>query len=114
IYNFQYLKQGYKPWEHQFDIRGGSIERLVYPFLVPENLTTTVEEQYAAPAGLVTQTPDRKTILVQQPGSLTEFQVFEAANLAKAPTTFSLPAGLLPAGAPPRAYQLVEWSTNNR
>lgn len=113
-YNFQFLKQGYKPWEHQFAIRGGSIERLVYPFLVPEKLTTTVDEQYTAAPGLVTQTPDRNTILVQQPGSLTNFQVFDSNDLAKAPSTFAVAGDLLPANAPYKSYQLVEWSGDNR
>lgn len=113
-YNFQFLQQGYKPWQHSFDIRGGSLERLVYPFLVPENLQTTSEEQYSAAPGLVTQSPDRKTIIVQQPDSLLNFQVFDSNDLAKDPTTFSLPATLLPADSPIKAYQLVEWSTDNR
>lgn len=113
-YNFQYLKQGYKPWQNTFDIKGGSIERLVYPFLVPEILQTDVDEAYVTAPGLVTQTPDRRTILVQQPDSLTAFQVFDSNDLAKDPTTFSLPAGLLPADAAIKPFQLVEWSTNNR
>lgn len=113
-YNFQFLKQGYKPWQHTFTIRGGSIERLVYPFLVPETLTTNSDEQYPTPPGLVTQTPNRNTILVQQPNSLTNFQVFDSNDLAKAPTTFTIPPSLLPSGSPAKPYQLVEWSTNNR
>lgn len=113
-YTFQYLKQGYKPWQNSFDIKGGSIERLVYPFLVPETLKTDVDEAYPAAPGLVTQSPDRRTILVQQPDSLTNFQVFDSNDLAKAPTTFTLPAGLLPAGAAVKPFQLVEWSTDNR
>ena len=113
-YNFQYLKQGYKPWQNSFDIKGGSIERLVYPFLVPETLKTNVDESYPAAPGLVTQSPDRRTILVQQPASLTAFQVFDSNDLAKAPTTFTLPVSLLPAGAAVKPFQLVEWSTNNR
>lgn len=113
-YNFQFLKQGYKPWQHSFDIRGGSIERLVYPFLVPEVLKTKADEQYSAAPGLIAQSPDRRTILVQTPGSLTNFQVFDSGDTAKAPATFSLPATLLPAGSPIKSLVLVEWSTDNR
>lgn len=113
-YNFQFLKQGYKPWQHTFAIHGGSIERLVYPFLVPETLKTVIAEPYSTAPGLVTQSPDRQTMLVQQPDSLTSFQVFESNNAAKAPTAFNLPTTLLPAGAAVKPYQLVEWSTNNR
>lgn len=113
-YHFQFLKQGYKPWEHTLPIRGGSIERLVYPFLVPENLKTSTRQTYATAPGLVTQTPNLNTILVQQAGSLTSFQVYDNNDLSKAPTTFNLPADILPANAPVKPYQLVEWSTNNR
>jgi len=114
IYNFQFLKQGYKPWQHSFAIRGGSIERLVYPFLVPETLKTDVDRRYSANLGLVTQAPDRKTILVQQPGSLTNFQVFDANDTSQAPASFSVPSSLLPDTAANKPYQLIEWSTNNR
>lgn len=113
-YDFQFLKQGYKPWQHSFDIRGGTIERLVYPFLVPETLETDVDEQYTANPGLVSQTPDRRSILVQQPNSLTNFQVFDGSDTAKAPTSFSIPASLLPQAAPAKPYELIEWSTDNR
>lgn len=113
-YDFQFLKQGYKPWQHTFPIRGGSIERLVYPFLVPETLKTTPVQSFAANTGLVTQSPNRNTIVVQQPGSLTAFQVYDSNDLAKEPTAFTLPADILPAGSVAKPYQLVEWSTNNR
>lgn len=113
-YNFQFLKQGYKPWEHSFEIRPGTIERLVYPFLVPEKLTTKTAKSYPVNPGLVTASPDKKAIVVQAPDSLTDFQVFDSNDLSKAPQTFSLPAGLLPSGSAVKPYQLVEWSTNNR
>lgn len=113
-YNFQFLKQGYKPWEHQFAIRGGSIERLTYPFLVPETLKTDIDEIYTAAPGLVTQSPNRRTILVQKPGSLTNFQVFDSNDTAKTPTEFAVPASLLPSGSKYKKYELVEWSSNNR
>lgn len=114
VYDFQFLKQGYKPWQHTFDIRPGSIERLVYPFLVPEKLNTDIDEAYTTAPGLVTQSPDKQTILVQTPGSLTSFQVFDSNDLAKAPITFALPSGLLSADSPVKPYQLIEWSTDNR
>lgn len=113
-YNFQFLKQGYKPWEHTFDIRGGSIERLVYPFLVPENLITDTHQEYARAPGLVTQSPDRQTILVQQPNALTRFQVFSSTDLSQQPEAFTIPASLFPAEAPVKSLRLIEWSTNNR
>lgn len=113
-YNFQFLKQGYKPWEHEFIIRGGSLERLTYPFLVPETLKTDVDETYSTSPGLVTQSPNREVILVQQPKSLTNFQVFAGDDTSREPTALILPSGLLPAGSGYKKYQLVEWSTDNR
>src|SRR5688572_25594640 len=35
-YNFEFLKEGYRPWKRSITLRGGGLQRLVYPFLFPE------------------------------------------------------------------------------
>lgn len=113
-YSFEFLKQGYRPWKRTVDVRGGGIERLVYPLLVPEQLNTANDEQYSAAVGLATQSPDRQTILVQQPGSLGTFDVFDAEDTTKSPQSFTIPSSVFPANAQAKPLTLVEWSTNNR
>lgn len=113
-YSFQFLKKGYKPWSRTLEIRGGSIERLVYPFLVPEKLETKVQESFASSPGMVTQTPDRKTILVQSPDSLVNFLTYSTDDASKEPRSFTIPSGLFPEKAAAKPLQVVEWSTNNR
>jgi len=113
-YTFEYLKQGYRPWQRTLNLRGGSIERLVYPFLFPENLKTSNDYTYAQKPDLVTQSPNRKVLLAQRAGSLATFDVFESKATTAEPESFSVPSSLFPANAEPKPLKLLEWSTDNR
>ncbi len=112
-YNFEFLKQGYKPWQRTVDLRGGGVERLVYPFLFPEELKPEDASLYASVPGLVTESPDRNTILIQRPGSMLEFDVYDANDSTKSSTSFSLPDDLLTESSTQK-LELVEWASNNR
>ena len=114
LYKFQFLKKGYRPWERTLELRGGSVERLVYPLLFPDKLNPTNKKLYDSAPGLVTQSPDMKTILVQRPGTLGTFDSFDSESPDKQTTSFKLSANLFPAGAKPEKLELVEWSKDNR
>lgn len=45
-YNFELLKQGYRTWSRNVSLRGGQVERLVYPFLFPNDLVTKDRQLY--------------------------------------------------------------------
>lgn len=113
-YNFQFLKKGYRPWDRTIELRGGSVERLVYPLLFPDKLITTNKKLYNSEPGLVTQSPDKKKIIVQQPNSLGDFDVFNSETPVKQPTSFKLASSLFPPNAKPERLELVEWAENNR
>lgn len=110
-YDFEFLKQGYKPWQRSIELKGGGIQRLVYPFLFPEKLVREDIKSYAEP-GLSTVSPDRGTILVQRSKTSLQFDVFDANNPKKTPTSFALPSSLL--SSTTGNLDLVEWSTDNR
>ncbi len=112
-YDFEFLKQGYKPWQRTVELRGGGVQRLVYPFLFPENLQREDVATYATVPPMATVTPDRSTILVQRPDTLAEFEVFDANNPEQAKTAFTVPSNLFTQGQK-HGLELVEWSTNNR
>lgn len=113
-YAFEFLKQGYRPWQRTVELKGGGIQRLVYPFLFPEKLEPSDINPYAKQPEFITVSPDRGTIIVQRPSGDGEFDVYDANEPSKAPTNFTLDKDLLSSAQKSQDLELVEWSTNNR
>jgi hypothetical protein len=113
-YSFELKKGGYRSWKRTFGLEGGSLERLTYPFLFPEKLNTKDVHLYSAGPTFATNSPDRRWILVQQPGSLTNFDVFDSGQTDPNPDTIALPDDLLTKPDGPANLSLAEWSNDNR
>lgn len=106
-------KQGYRSWQREFNLEGSGIERMVYPLLIPTDLQTTTRKTYTKQPGVITSSPDRQWIVVQQPDAFANFDVFNANDTQAAPTSFTVPAGIFPAAKTSQALEIVEWSTDN-
>ncbi|MDB5185498.1 MAG: hypothetical protein JWL85_21 [Candidatus Saccharibacteria bacterium] len=113
-YNLELKRDGYRSWAKSFTLEGSSIERLVYPFLFPEKLNSGDVQLYANTPSFASQSPDRHWLVVQQPGSLTGFDMLDTSTPTGAITTLSLPAGLLTPTGATHKLELAEWSTDNR
>ena len=113
-YNIELKKTGYRSWKRTFGLEGGSLERLTYPFLFPEKLVTKDTHLYGASPTFATNSPNRHWILVQQPGVVASFDVFDSGQTDPNPTTITLPEGLLTKPNGPESIALVEWSNDNR
>ncbi len=107
-------RDGYRSWQRQFEVGGSSIVRFAYPFLFPVNLVTRDLQLYSTSPGLATETPDRHWLLIQQPGSLTNFDAVDLINKTNPVTPLTLPNNLFSAIGGNHALELVEWSTDNR
>ena len=113
-YKIELKRDGYRTWTRSFNLEGSTIERLVYPFLFPTKLTPKDQKTYASAPAFSTQSLDRKWILVLQPGSMTEFDVFDAGDPTVSTKTISLPSSALTPTTLPQSYELVEWASDNR
>lgn len=113
-YNLELRAEGYRPWQRQFFLEGGHIERLVYPFLFPDKLQTDQLQLYESEPPLATQSPDRRWLLVQKPSSLSEFELYDLNLDVPLPIDLTLPANLLTATGSHHRLEMVEWSTDNR
>lgn len=113
-YTVELKRPGYRQWQRSINLEGGSIERLVYPVLFPENLVTNDSELYASQPTFATASPDRHWLVVLHPGTLTAFDVFDLNSENVPNTIINLPDGLLTASPEPRSIVPVEWSTDNR
>lgn len=112
-YSISYSKAGYRTWQNRFTMDGGGIVRLDYATLFPTQLVTTVTKKYTANVGLTTQSPDRRWLLVQLPGSDAQFDLYDLKNPKLAPTQLQVPTGLTTEGTA-NSWELEEWSNDNQ
>lgn len=112
-YTFKVQRAGYRDWQRTVVIPGGQIVYYEYPFLFASSLTTTTLKNYANPPTLTTQSLDQHWLVVAQTGSLTSFDLYDLTNPQQAPTTISLPDGLLSSSTMSESLQLVGWSNDN-
>ena len=114
IYHIRLSRNGYRDWQRTIELNGGGVEHVDYPLLFPKTLTTKKLQTLAAAPGLVTQSPDRRWLLVEQPNSMTGFDVYDLKNPTKAPADITLPANLLSKATANESWQLEEWADDNQ
>lgn len=113
IYQVKLTRDGYRDWQRPIEVAGGDVQHFDYPFLIPKQLTSKKIVTYPAAPGLSTQSPDRRWLMVQQPGSATDFQVYDLKNPAKPPLELPLPTTAVSKGAN-ESWQLQEWADDNK
>lgn len=113
-YDLELRRDGYRSWKRNFVLEGSSVERYAYPFLFPNDLQSRDLQLYASAPGLATVSPDRRWVVIQQPGSLTSFDVVDISSEDAPSTSIVLPPGIVTEGKTGSKMELVEWSTNNR
>ncbi len=113
-YDVELKRQGYKTWKTAVTLEGGSIERLVYPKLFPEQMATKDALLYGSLPVFASQSPDRRWLVVAQPGSHNNFDLFDLNDENTPSTVISLPAQIFKTSEQPGTLTAVEWSTDNR
>ncbi len=119
IYHLRLQRDGYRAWQRIIEVEGGDVQHFDYPLLIPKKLTSKKLQTFTTAPGLVTQSIDRRWLLVQKPGSMTSFRLYDLNNPskgpAKPPTDLNLPDGLLSkATAAGEKWQFEEWADDNK
>ncbi len=108
-------KTGYRDWKRSFTLYEHSIARFVYPYLFPVKLVTASLKSYASLPVLVTQSPDRRWLLLQNPAAtsrVVSFDEFDTSDPRKPARPLLLPSNLLTGGSEGTLTE-VEWSADN-
>lgn len=119
-YNVTLKKDGYRTWSRDFNLSGGEVERFTYPLLIPGELKSNEVKAYSAAPGLTTESPDRRWMIIAEPGSLTNFTEYDLNSVNRNKVIpdsrqFAIPASVLTAATTgQQSLELVEWSTDNR
>ena len=115
-YVLRLSRDGYRDWQRAVTVEGGSIEHIDYPFLVPKNLITTNVAAYSSAPALISQSPDRRWLLVWRPSSLAALDIYDLKDPKKIASSVrhaSLPADLLAKATGAQSLEFVEWADDN-
>lgn len=111
-YTLELKRDGYRPWKRDFTLNGGNIVRLVYPFMFPEKLISTDMMTFNTQPDLVTESPDRRWIVIHDKSNITGFTVIDTADKEFVNATIQIPTSILLGRS--GTMELAEWSTDNR
>jgi hypothetical protein len=114
IYRIELTRSGYRSWQRIIEQDGGSVEHFDYPFLFPTKLVSKKLQTYTSAPSVVTQSPDRRWLLVQEPGTTLTFDIYDLSNPTKAPTDISLPAGIATKATTNESWQFDEWADDDQ
>jgi hypothetical protein len=114
IYRVNLQRDGYRTWQRTIEIEGGDVQHFDYPFLIPKILSTKKIQTYASAPGITTQSPDRRWLLVEKPGSIVDFLVYDLKSPDKAPITIVLPASIVSKATGNQSWLLGEWADDNK
>lgn len=115
-YKLTIQKDGYRPWERTITLNERVATRYVYPFLFPLEPQPKTVKAYTKNPPLITQSPDRRWLLVQQAdltGGNVAFDEFDSADITKPPRVLVMPDGLL-TSLTASSLKEVEWSSDNK
>lgn len=113
-YSLELNRDGYRTWRKDFTVEGGSIVRLVYPFLFPTQLVTGTTLATTSTPDLVTNSPDRHWIIVHNPDAMSTFQVIDTSTKVNTPVAVTVPNAVLGSHSGAQSLEFTEWSTDNR
>ncbi len=115
-YKFELKRSGYHDWQRSLYLEAGSLERLVYPILIPTSFSPKSVAGVALADALYSQSPDRRWLVIQAPASQPLSLGFELYDTSVKPSpqnsSLQLPASIIKADGGKLAE--VEWSSDNK
>ncbi len=114
IYRAVLSREGYRSWQRSIEIDGGSVVHFDYPFLFPKTLQPKNIHSYDKLPSLMTQSPDRRWLLMQPAGAVTDFELYDLKNPTKPATALALPPSVLSKAVASQSFELSEWADDNR
>lgn len=111
-YDIRLEREGYRSWSRSLQLEGGSLRRLTYPRLIPNELdslsTTTLPDQ----PDFGSQSIDKRWLLLSYTDNTQELTLLDLEQSAVVPQSLVLPDNLVEPveGA---MYRVVDWADDN-
>lgn len=116
-YNVALKRDGYRDWQHDITVEGGTVIHYDYPFLFPVNLKTAAKQTFEAAPLLTTESPDRRWLLIgQKSANDASLQItqYDLKNPTQAATNFSLPLSISSINPKQDSWEVTDWSNDNQ
>ena len=113
-YSLKLQRNGYRDWQRQIMVDGGQVLHYDYPLLIPKTLITTKLQTYEQPPTFMSQSPDKRWLVLGQPSSFDTFDVFDLKNPAKPPTAVTIPSAVLSSAKTTQSWQALEWADDSQ
>ena len=114
IYNVKLTRSGYRTWARQIEVDGGMIEDYTYPLLIPNVLQTSSVKSYSSQPQIATQSLNRKWLIVLQPGSDANFDLYDLSNPSLKPTQIAIPTAVVTPPTTSESWVVVAWAKDNQ
>jgi hypothetical protein len=112
-YDVRLARDGYRDWTRSLAVLGGDVQHFDYPVLFPKKLDVTNQQPLAAAPGIVSQSLDRRWLLVQS-GTTTTFNFYDLKNPGSQPVAIALPANMVSEAATAHTWAVVQWADDNQ
>jgi len=113
IYDVVLKRQGYRDWKRTIEVDGGSVRHYDYPFLFPVNLQSSNLHAIAGAPNIITQSPDKRWLLIQLPSSIPKFLVYDLKNPKDPAVEIALPANSYTKAIGAESWEFSEWADDN-
>jgi hypothetical protein len=112
-YDIELDRAGYRKWSRNLILEGGSLRRLTYPRLIPEELATTVGAILRADPVFASQSIDKKWLVLSYADNPLQMDIIDTEAAAVSPATIVVPAQLVDAPVN-GTIEVVEWADDNK
>ena len=116
-YNVVLKRDGYRDWQHAITVDGGMVIHYDYPFLFPVTLKTITKQTFNTAPLLITESPDRRWLLVgQKSASDASLQItqYDLKNPTQAATSFNLPLTVSSINPKQDSWEVADWANDNQ
>ena len=113
-YSFKLALNKYRPWQHVIVNLGGQVVHYDYPLLFPNQLSQTKISSFNAAPAFASQSISQQYLLVASVDNFTSFLLFDITNPTNAPTTLTLPAGIVTPSNGAQSWQVIGWADDNQ
>lgn len=112
-YNIELRREGYHSWTRQINVKGSDVTHYDYPFLFPTVLKPVSVADYSASPALMTQSHDRRWLIIAQPGQIQQLDLYDLKNTKQlTPKLITIPTNLLTSGTT-QTLTAIEWANDN-
>lgn len=112
-YKVRLSRDGYLDWQHALSVQGGDVQHYDYPFMIPKTLAPKAYgTAYATAPSVMTQSRDKRWLVVQPNADTPTFEVYDLKNPTAAPTPIIIPTEVAPTGT--ASWKALQWADDNQ